>query len=146
MKKENKASTLTERLAQACAKSCITSSSLLGGFGPGEGRNREGYRYLLFGWFGCAGIHFRCAGVFEFFPSQRSRCGYQKVLKVVPVGYGRTVIGNGMKLQLELLNLEVTYVSNSRYLYLRWNSLCSHNDININQSCYMLFITNMNMC
>ena len=55
-----------ERLAEACAKSCITSSSLLGGFGPGVGRNREGYGYLLFGWFGCAGIHSR---KFEFLSS-----------------------------------------------------------------------------
>ena len=55
-------------------------------------------------------------GVPEFFLSQRSRCGYQKVLKVVPVGYGRTAIGTDVKLTLELLNLEVTYVSNSRYL------------------------------
>ena len=55
-----------ERLAQACAKSCIATSSFRGGFGPGGGRSREGYGYLLFGWFGCAGIHFRCAGVFEF--------------------------------------------------------------------------------
>ena len=119
-----------ERLAQACAKSCIASSSLLGGFGPGVGRD----------WEGMTGFSLNCTSLVtpesteRTLPStlrfsknsvwitdplsheQRSRCGSQKVLKAVPAGYGRTVIGNGMKLQLELLNLEVTYVSNSRYL------------------------------
>ena len=96
-----------ERVAEACAKSCIASSSLLGGFGPGVGRD----------WEGMSGFSLNCTSLVttesteRTLPStlrfseisvwitdplsheQRSRCGSQKVLKAVPAGYGRTTLG-----------------------------------------------------